>query len=98
VAALALFFWAMFTVAGFVVIGLRAGAKSYPPGQTSMVAGMAAGTWSAIVALLLPLLGAWFDRKLYTQTYVMISLMPVLGTLSWWLLHRSGSPSRAPQA
>jgi len=83
-----LFFWAMFVSAGFIVISLRSGASMYPPGQPSMVAGIAAGSWSALVALILPVLGDWFDQKLYTQTFVTVGLMPILGTLAWWLLIR----------
>ena len=83
-----LFFWAMFIASGFIVVSLRSGASMYPPGQSSMVAGIAAGSWSALVAIILPELGDWFDQKLYTQTFVVVSLMPVLGTFAWWLLTR----------
>jgi len=83
-----LFFWAMFIASGFIVVSLRSGAGMYPPGQSSMVAGIAAGSWSALVAIILPELGDWFDQKLYTQTFVVVSLMPVLGTFAWWLLTR----------
>jgi len=91
IAAVLVFFWAMFVTAGFIVVGLRAGARAYPESQRSMVAGMAAGSWSALVAVLLPVLGGWFDQQLYTQTFVVVSLMPVLGTSAWWLLTRSDS-------
>ncbi|MEO8096643.1 MAG: MFS transporter [Acidobacteriota bacterium] len=91
-----IFFWAMFVTAGFIVVGLRSGARAYPPEQSSMVAGMAAGTWSALVAVLLPLLGEWFDQQRYTTTFVVVSLMPVLGTFSWWLLTRNASAPARP--
>jgi ACS family hexuronate transporter-like MFS transporter len=86
--AMLVFFWAMFVSAGFIVVGLRAGARAYPEGQRSMVAGMAAGSWSALVAVILPILGGWFDQELYTQTFVVVALMPVVGTSAWWLLTR----------
>ncbi len=86
--AVLLFFLAMFVTAGFIVVGLRSGARMYPAAQTSMVAGMAAGSWSALVALILPVLGGWFDQQRYATTFVVVSLMPVLGTLAWWLLQR----------
>jgi hypothetical protein len=70
---------------------LRSGARSYPEGQTSLVAGMAAGSWSALVAAILPILGAWFDQKLYAQTFVVVAAMPVIGTFAWWLLTRNVS-------
>jgi ACS family hexuronate transporter-like MFS transporter len=81
-----LFFWAMFISAGFIVVSLRSGASKYPPGQSSMVAGLAAGSWSALVALILPVLGGWFDQGLYARTFVTVSLMPMLGTFGWWAL------------
>jgi len=89
VGASLLFFWAMFVTAGFIVIGLRSGARAYPASQSSMVAGIAAGSWSALVAAILPLLGRWFDQKLYEQTFTLVALMPVVGTFAWWLLTRN---------
>jgi ACS family hexuronate transporter-like MFS transporter len=86
VIAVLVFFWAMFVTAGFIVIGLRSGARMYPAGQSSMVAGMAAGSWSALIALILPILGGWFDQRLFAQTFVVVSLLPVIGTFAWWLL------------
>jgi hypothetical protein len=84
-----IFFLSMFAAAGFIVVGLRVITKSYPPGQTSMVAGLGAGTWSALVAITLPMLGYWFDRQLYTQTFLLVMLVPVAGTSLWLWLTRS---------
>ncbi len=86
--AVVFFFWAMFVASGFVVIGLRSGAATYAENQASMVAGIAAGSWSALVAILLPVLGEWFDQKQYSMTFVVVSLMPILGTFAWWLLQQ----------
>ena len=88
VAAVAMFFWAMFVASGFVVVGLRSSAMTYADHQASMVAGIAAGSWSALVGVMLPILGGWFDQKLYTMTFVVVSVMPVMGTFAWWLLNR----------
>ena len=86
------FFWSMFVAAGFIVVALRAAGRAYPAGQTSMVAGLGAGTWSALVAVLLPLLGRWFDQQRYTETFVLVTLIPVLGTALWlWLTSPSGA-------
>jgi ACS family hexuronate transporter-like MFS transporter len=80
------FFWSMFVAAGFIVVALRAASRAYPTEQSSMVAGLGAGTWSALVAVLLPLLGRWFDQQRYTETFVLVTLVPVLGTALWlWL-------------
>jgi len=86
VPVLLMFSWAMFVAAGFIVVGLRSVSLIYPRGQSSMIAGLAAGTWSALVAVLLPLLGRWFDQGRYTEAFVLVTLVPVVGTVMWlWL-------------
>jgi MFS transporter, ACS family, hexuronate transporter len=87
------FFWSMFIAAGFIVVALRAAARAYPAGQSSMVAGLGAGTWSALVAALLPLLGRWFDQQRYTETFFLVTLVPMVGTALWLWLTRSGDAS-----
>jgi ACS family hexuronate transporter-like MFS transporter len=84
--AVLMFFWAMFVAGGFTMVSLRAGALAYPSGQTSMVAGLAAGSWSALVALLLPVLGRWFDQQRYSEVFALVCLLPVAGTALWlWM-------------
>jgi ACS family hexuronate transporter-like MFS transporter len=83
VVALALFSWAMFMAVSFIVLSLHLGARAYPRDQTGMVAGVGSGAWSAVVAILLPIYGRWFDQHLYLPTFVSLSLIPVLGTALW---------------
>jgi hypothetical protein len=53
---------------------------------------LGAGTWSALVAVLLPLLGRWFDQQRYTETFLLVTLIPVAGTTLWlWLTRPMGS-------
>jgi len=67
-------------------VALRAAARAYPAGQMAMVAGLGAGTWSALVAIMLPMLGRWFDQQRYTETFLLVMLVPVMGTSLWlWL-------------
>jgi len=90
--AVLVFFWSMFVAAGFIVVALRAASRAYPAGQTALVAGLGAGTWSALVAMLLPLLGRWFDQQRYTETFLLVTLVPVIGTVLWlWLTRPTGS-------
>ena len=90
-AALALFCWAMFVADGFVVMSLRVGARIYPVDSTGMAAGIGVGSWSAVLTALLPLWGRWFDRGWYEATFVMVGVMPMLGTALWlWLTHTPG--------
>ena len=89
---LLLFSWAMFVAAGFIVVGLRSVSLVYPRGQTSMVAGLGAGTWSALVAVLLPLLGRWFDQQHFDWIFWSVALIPLLGVALWLWLTRNVRP------
>ena len=90
-----LFFWSMFVAAGFIVVSLRAASHSYPATQMSMVAGLGAGTWSALVGALIPLLGRWFGQGRYTETYLLVTLIPVVGTAMWlWLTRPRDASAR----
>ena len=85
---LALFFYTMFIADGFIVTSLRVGARAYPPAQTAMVGGIGSGAWSAVLALLLPVYGRWFDLERYTAVFVTMAFVPALGTLIWLGLRR----------
>ena len=85
-AVLALFFWATFIADGFVVLSLRVGSHLYPRDQTALVGGIGSGSWSAVLALLLPLYGRWFDLQWYSAIFVSMSVLPIAGTALWiWL-------------
>jgi ACS family hexuronate transporter-like MFS transporter len=85
-AVLAVMFWAMFVAAGFVVVSLRASSLAYPAEQTALVAGIGAGSWSALVALVLPELGGMFDAGRYDAAFALVSCAPLVGVALWWLL------------
>jgi MFS transporter, ACS family, hexuronate transporter len=88
VAVMALFFWAMFIADGFIVLSLRVGSLVYPRGQAALVGGIGSGSWSAVLALALPIYGRWFDLKMYGVTFLSMALVPALGTLLWLVLKR----------
>ena len=77
---LAFFSWAMFIAVGFIVMSLHLGARAYPRDQTGMVAGVGSGAWSAVVAILLPIYGRWFDQQMYAAIFISLSVIPILGT------------------
>ncbi len=95
-AALALFFWAMFVAAGFIVVSLRAAAQAYPPDQTALVAGIGAGSWSAVVAVALPILGRFVDRGQFQPLFLLVAALPVLGVLGWLALAKTRQPGPQP--
>jgi ACS family hexuronate transporter-like MFS transporter len=56
----------------------------YPREQTGLVAGIGAGSWSALVAMVLPSIGHMFDLKHYANAFLFVGMVPVLGTICWW--------------
>jgi ACS family hexuronate transporter-like MFS transporter len=83
---LLLLFWTAFAASGFVVVSLRTSALAYPSEQTAMVAGIGAGSWSALVAIILPPLGGMFDAGRYDAAFRLMSCGPILGAALWWVL------------
>ena len=89
IAALAFFSWGMFIAVGFIVTSLHLSARAYPRGETGMVAGIGSGAWSAVVAILLPIYGRFFDHQWYAATFISLSLIPAVGTALWWWIGRA---------
>jgi MFS transporter, ACS family, hexuronate transporter len=75
----------LFAAGGLVVVTLRTGALAYPHDQRSMAAGIASSSFSAAVAITLPICGHLFDRQLYTAAFALVALLPLAGTIIWWL-------------
>ena len=74
----------LFASGGLVVVTLRTGALAYPHDQRSMAAGIASSSFSAAVAIALPICGHLFDRHLYTEAFALVALAPIVGALIWW--------------
>jgi ACS family hexuronate transporter-like MFS transporter len=75
----------LFAAGGLVVVTLRTGALAYPHDQRSMAAGIASSSFSAAVAITLPICGHLFDRHLYTPAFGMVAVLPIIGTAIWWM-------------
>ncbi len=90
---LLLFFWSMFVTGGFQMVALRTGARAYPREKTALAGGTASGAWSAVAAVLLPILGHWFDQQRYGEIFWLVGLMPLVGTMLWFLLVRREDPA-----
>jgi ACS family hexuronate transporter-like MFS transporter len=91
----AFFLWAMFIGDGFIVMGLHVGARVFPRDQAGKAAGIGGGSWSMVLALVLPLYGRWIDEKLYVPIFVTMSLLPLLGTLIFFWISRGYFPISA---
>jgi ACS family hexuronate transporter-like MFS transporter len=76
-------FLSMFGFSGFVVLSLAYATRAFPPGHSGLLAGIGAGSWGAIVALMMPWFGRLFDHSEYAIAFRIATLFPVAGYLIW---------------
>jgi ACS family hexuronate transporter-like MFS transporter len=88
---MAIFFLVMFLSGGFVVITLAHGATTQSAANTGFLAGFSISGWSLTTGVLMAVVGQMFDRNQYTATFWLVSAIPSVGVLVWWLLSRRGS-------
>jgi ACS family hexuronate transporter-like MFS transporter len=88
--------WSMFVAAGFIITGIAYATRSFGTNQSALLAGIGAGSWSAVVAALMPLFGRLFDARRYPVAFVVAALVPVAGAALWWLLERTRAVAAEP--
>jgi ACS family hexuronate transporter-like MFS transporter len=82
-------FLTMFVAAGFIILPVAHATHVFSPSHSGLIAGVGAGSWSAAVAITMPLFGRLFDQHRYDAAFVMAGLFPVAGYLGWlWLSSR----------
>jgi len=86
---LAAFFLATFAAAGFVIVGLTYASRFFSRRDVGLIAGTGAGSWSLVVAVLMPLFGRLFDRHAYGAAFALATAVPVLGFAIWVAIQRS---------
>src|SRR5580693_5180606 len=79
-------FLTMFGLAGFVVLLVAYATRAFPPGHSGLLAGIGAGSWGAIVALMMPWFGRLFDQSDYATAFRIATLFPIAGYLIWLAL------------
>lgn len=78
-------FFAMFIAAGMVILSMAYVTRQYSSRHAGLIAGLGAGSWSAMVALTMPLFGRLFDQHHYQQAFLIAALFPIAGFLGWYL-------------
>ena len=76
-------FLTMFGLSGFVVLSIAYATRAFPPGHSGLLAGIGAGSWGAIVALMMPWFGRLFDQSAYATAFRIATLFPIAGYLIW---------------
>jgi len=89
-------FLSTFGLAGFVVLSVGYATRAFPPGHAGLIAGIGAGSWSAIVALMMPWFGRLFDHADYTTAFRIAAGFPLAGYGLWLVLSSLGPRGSAP--
>ena len=90
VPVLVLMFLAMFAASGFLVISVVYANSVYTADHAGLIAGVGAGSWSAAVAVMMPILGRLFDVHAYAAAFWMATAIPMCGFVGWLVLSREG--------
>lgn len=94
-------FFAMFIAAGFVIGSVSYATAAFGLRDSAFLAGLGAGAWSALVAVIMPIAGRLFDRHDYPAAFLITALFPFAGWAIWLALNRTAAtpaPNPATQA
>jgi ACS family hexuronate transporter-like MFS transporter len=80
--------FAMFVTGGFGIGSLAYAARHYSMNHSGLIVGLGSGSWSAVVALQMPLVGKLFDLHWYGGAFALATLFPVIGYGLWRALDR----------
>jgi ACS family hexuronate transporter-like MFS transporter len=95
--ALGLMFLAMFVAAGYIIGAVAYATSRYSMRHSSWIAGLGAGSWSALVAVLMPGAGKLFDLHAYNVAFGLAALVPIVGCATWIVLAcGAGIPAGKP--
>ncbi len=96
VGALCLMGFGMFIGAGYIIGAMAYGVNRYSSRHSGFIAGVGAGTWSAVVAILMPVFGELFDQNRYGLAFALAAVIPALGSIVWILLNPALETRRRP--
>jgi ACS family hexuronate transporter-like MFS transporter len=90
---MAMLFFAMFVTSGFIIGAIAYATRRFSDNHAGLIAGLGAGSWSAVLALVMPGIGRLFDFQWYSTAFTIASLFPIVGYFAWKELDRH-SPFR----
>jgi ACS family hexuronate transporter-like MFS transporter len=86
-ATIALMTLSMFVGAGFVIAAMSYVTRIYSARNSGLIAGLGAGSWSAVVALTSPITGRLFDLHRYQDAFLIAGVIPFVGVVLFSLLN-----------
>ncbi len=81
-------FFAMFMTSGFIIPSINHATRIVPSSATSLVAGLGAGSFSLLTAILAPIFGRLFDQQNYSTAFLIAAVFPVIGYVLFALTNR----------
>ena len=81
----------MFSCAGLVVLAVAYVTGVFASSQAGLLAGLGAGSWGAVVALMMPIFGRMFYHAQYQLSFQIAALFPVAGYLLWRVFSQPGA-------
>lgn len=85
-------FFAMFIASGFVISSVSYATTAFGLQDSGFLAGLGAGSWSALVAVIMPVAGRLFDQQNYAAAFLITALFPFAGCALWLWLNRKSQP------
>ncbi|MGA3202030.1 MAG: MFS transporter [Bryobacteraceae bacterium] len=85
---LAMMFFAMFVTSGFIIGAVAYATRKFSTAHAGFIAGLGAGSWSLVIALVMPGVGRLFDLHRYDIAFALAALFPVAGWAAWTTLSR----------
>jgi ACS family hexuronate transporter-like MFS transporter len=83
---LAMMFFAMFITSGFIIGAVAYATRHFSVDHAGFIAGLGAGSWSLVVALVMPGVGRLFDLHRYDVAFLIAAMFPVVGCAVWTAL------------
>ena len=93
---LAMMFFAMFITSGFIIGAVAYATRHFSSDHAGFIAGLGAGSWSLVVALVMPGVGRLFDLHRYDAAFLIAALFPIAGCGVWMMLSRLPRSRRIP--
>jgi ACS family hexuronate transporter-like MFS transporter len=85
---LAMLFAAMFITAGFIIGAVAYATRHFSLESSGFIAGLGAGSWSLMLALIMPGVGKLFDLHRYDAAFAIVAFLPIAGCGVWTMLSR----------
>ena len=85
---LGMMFFAMFVTSGFIIGAVAYATRHFSTDHAGFIAGLGAGSWSLMIALVMPGVGRLFDLHRYDIAFALAALFPIAGCMLWTILSR----------